>query len=343
MITGSGVVTAPVAMSYGGTNRGPQLRAAGQGAIVVSHREFVADVFGAVTFNNIAFPINPGLSTTFPWLSALARNFDKYKFRRLKFCYEPSTATVLPGTVMLAIDLDASDPSAISKREFMSFEGASKATIWAACCTQMPEMQPLLYNRVGAQPVGTDIKTYDAGNFEFAVSNCDSSAFIGEVYVEYEVELHVPQSVNLVPLLALAQIATISGTTTTIGNPDTSNGPIANPVQISDVLNVTIGSGGSDVLAVFNVGTTTAFNLLLDQMPNFTVTMLSSRGSAIINLSNVVAQPGYQVLSSAAVVNGVSFVITISEEPRTNTMFIVSIPKVAANELDFAVAAAFPS
>lgn len=186
-------VLAPVAVGYRRTN--PVARINGRGnVVVIQHREYIADIIGSVGYTVLGFPINPGVGTTFPWLSILARNFEKYRFRRCTFCFESSVATTTAGVVLSAIDLDANDPAPPTKQIIMAYQGANRSNVWAEHCTNLPEMQPELYVRTATAPSGTDIKTYDAGNLWLATQGeVDNTTPIGELYVDYVVELHVPQ------------------------------------------------------------------------------------------------------------------------------------------------------
>jgi hypothetical protein len=189
---GSEYETVPVSIGMRRTNRGPRI--GGNGTVVrVQHREYVGDISGSVGYLVRQFAVNPGQSTTFPWLSIIARNFEKYRFRRLRFLYESSTSTVATGVVLIAIDLDASDPAPPTKQAIMAYEGSSRSNVWQESGAVLPEMQPELYVRPEINPINTDIKTYDAGNFWFATQGCADISPIGELYVEYDVDLHVPQ------------------------------------------------------------------------------------------------------------------------------------------------------
>jgi len=203
-------VEAPVALGVRRVN--PVARVSGTGnVVVVQHREYVADVIGSIPYSVLGYAVNPGVSTTFPWLSVLARNFEKYRFRRLDFCFESSVATTAAGVVLSAIDLDANDPAPPSKQVIMAYQGASRSNVWMESCTRLPEMQPELYVRTATAPASTDIKTYDAGNLWLAVQGTiDSTSAIGELYVDYVVELHVPQ------LAAVANNPALSVTNTLI-------------------------------------------------------------------------------------------------------------------------------
>jgi hypothetical protein len=193
-----GVIQTSVPVSIGTRSVNPVARIGGAGNVVrVAHREYVADVNGSVAYSVVGYAVNPGQAGTFPWLSILARNFEKYRFRKCHFIFQSSVSTTVGGVVLSAIDLDASDPAPPTKQTIMSYQGAARSNVWLEHKAAMPEMQPELYVRSGLLPGNTDVKTYDAGNFWLATQGEIDDSAIGELYVEYDVELHVPQLQNL--------------------------------------------------------------------------------------------------------------------------------------------------
>jgi hypothetical protein len=136
--------------------------------------------------------VNPGLSATFPWLANLAANFEKYRFKKLRFFYKSSVSTVAQGSVMLAIDLDALDAPPASKAVMLQMQTVVRSNVWQECSSTLPESVGELFTRSGAVPAGADAKTYDCG--QLIVGTVGTTAgMIGEVWFEYDVELHTPQ------------------------------------------------------------------------------------------------------------------------------------------------------
>jgi len=188
----------PVAYNKPTMTRKPNISGnpyAENGSVRIKHTEFLKDILGQPTFTNSSTPINPGVSTTFPWLSSIAQNFESYRFHLLKFRYDPTCTTVTPGSVMLAVDFDAADDPAVSKQQIMSYHNAVRSAPWD-CVSYSSSKQDLLkfgtqrYVRTDAVVPNTDIKTYDVGNFQLAtiLANDVDSTF-GELYIEYDVEL----------------------------------------------------------------------------------------------------------------------------------------------------------
>lgn len=73
-------------------NQGENLPAfSGGKTTIIRNREYITDIIGPSSgglptlFNNTVFSLNPGIATTFPWLSAIASSYDTYKFHGLVF------------------------------------------------------------------------------------------------------------------------------------------------------------------------------------------------------------------------------------------------------------------
>jgi len=192
-------VAAPVAQSRLMKASRPVYRVMGSdGSVVVRHREYLADLLGYSAFTNLQFPINPGMATSFPWLSNVARSYESYHFRSLKFLYETEIATSSSGKVMLAVDYDAADAAPVSKVQMLSNHTSIPRPVWSEAvlsCDQadLAKCSKQLYVRSGSLASNLDIKTYDVGNLNVAFQGCSVTTVNGELYVEYEVELHTPQ------------------------------------------------------------------------------------------------------------------------------------------------------
>jgi len=170
----------------------------GRAVTVISHREYIGDILGSVAFNANRYEVNPGLLLTFPWLSTIANNWDSYLFKKLDFVYETSCASTTAGSVMLAIDFDAADPTPLSKVELMTYDNATRSASWQECSydARLQNLHKFGIQRFTRQaPLATslDIKTYDVGNLFVATSGQADASMIGELYVDYVVELYTPQ------------------------------------------------------------------------------------------------------------------------------------------------------
>jgi hypothetical protein len=171
----------------------------GDGRVRVRHREYLADVAGSVAFAATGFAINPGIATSFPWLSNIAVNFESYLFRALSFEYETQKSASTSGTIMMAVDFDAADAAPASKTALMTYHNAVRSAVWGECCyrSDMMDLRKFgvqRYVRSGALAANLDIKTYDVGNLFVATQGEADTSAIGELYVVYDVELITPQT-----------------------------------------------------------------------------------------------------------------------------------------------------
>lgn len=187
------------------------------GALTVTHREYVSDIYGndllpgsstqTLPFVNRAFALNPGIEETFPWLSQVAQNFEEYEFTQLMFTYKSIIADVSSsngqvGTVIMTTNYNASKPEFSNKAEMMEYVHASSRKTTEdmlhgiECDPTKISGDPGHYTRSQGLPSNQDIKTYDWGKFQIAIANPPASfanASIGELWVSYTVRLRKPK------------------------------------------------------------------------------------------------------------------------------------------------------
>lgn len=168
--------------------------------MVVTHREYISDVVHSDpnVFELLKFePVNPGNPNLFPWLSQIAPRFESYKFRRLRFIYEPQSSTQSVGTVMQVIDYDASDDPPVDKTQMMAYKRAVRSPAWFASVNESTiqdlNKRSTYYVRDGSQEGIQDPKLYDVGNYILAMQSESDPYTAGELYVEYTVDLMTPQ------------------------------------------------------------------------------------------------------------------------------------------------------
>lgn len=132
------------------------------------------------------YQINPGLMTTFPWLSNIAGSFDRYIFKRLIFRYKPTCPTTTTGQVVFAWDYDALDPIPRNNREMCQETFWKAISPWQSTSFAIPGVNKNLYTR-NAVIAGSDLKTYDIGQLFISV-DVDADA-VGYIEAEYDVVL----------------------------------------------------------------------------------------------------------------------------------------------------------
>jgi len=179
--------------------------------VIVKHREYLGDIYTADNdatpgnFSIQGYPLNPGISTTFPWLSTIAQNFEQYELAGVLFEFKSTSADALNstntalGTVIMATQYDSvklpfQNKLQMENHEFASSCKQSCSMLHAIECLPTQNTLNTLYTRIGAVPSGADPRMYDFGTFYIATVG--SQAFgvnIGELWVTYDVILKKPE------------------------------------------------------------------------------------------------------------------------------------------------------
>jgi hypothetical protein len=203
---------APVSMGTVQMNTPYKYR--GGSGLTITHREYMGDVISTGTaFNAEAFGvIQPGDPDCFPWLSGIGGRFEKYRIKRINFEYLPTCPSSTGGSVMLGFSQNAQRSVPTTKIQMLEFEGNAKASAWLKCKMTPPTPKQTLYTVFGnnygqAQTQNSttsqnivDIKTYAAGILFVACDNV-SEATVGEVFMNYELELINPGIFSIPPVM----------------------------------------------------------------------------------------------------------------------------------------------
>jgi len=164
------------------------------GGCRIKHREYVSAISNSTTFLPVNFECNPGVSSTFPWLAAIAANYDKYKFMTLEYTFVPAISTATAGRVTLAYNYNALDPLPANKQQIFSIAPNVEAACWTPVKLVVPVPRgdrAVLFTRQGFLTTG-DLKTYDMGSVIVATDLGANTNQIGELYVDYVVDLMYP-------------------------------------------------------------------------------------------------------------------------------------------------------
>nr|WAE43113.1 MAG: capsid protein [Cressdnaviricota sp.] len=175
----------------------------------ICHREYIQDVDSSIGFTNIGYSINPGVINTFPWLSAIAQNFQQYKFHGLVFTFVSTSADALNstntalGTVIMATNYNAFQNLFQSKSQMENneFTTSGKPSVnimhMIECDPKQTIQEGKFYIRTGALGANQDIKTYDQGLFQLATVGSQAISTIGELHVSYDIEFFKPTDIGL--------------------------------------------------------------------------------------------------------------------------------------------------
>jgi len=232
--------------------------------ITVRHREFLSDVPASFDFNIFGIDINPGLVQSFPWLSQIASIYETYKVRKLLFCFEPTSAATEVGSVYMGIDYNTYDAAPIDKQTLMSYQGTSRSQVWQRSqfivpLAAMNKAYKERYIRSGPLP-DQDLKTFDVGTFYLAVSGCSVSADapVGELYIEYDIELITPtgHNVDSLPMATYYHRSSVGGADDDSGHPFSNTAPDSTgPSEDWRTGNSGTTTDGSNDIAFSKIGT----------------------------------------------------------------------------------------
>nr|WAE42786.1 MAG: capsid protein [Cressdnaviricota sp.] len=206
--------------------------------IHIRHREYISDVYASNSFANIAYSINPGNSSCFPWLAQVATSYEKYKVTGMLFEYKSTSSDAVLssgsssalGTVIMATQYNAYDTAFSDKRTMENYEFSNSCK---PSCNMYHAVECQPYFGGGndwlyvSQIAGTtasaarpgDKRLYDLGDFNIAVTGCQnagSSQVLGELWVSYDIVFALPK---LLTDGALAQTDHYAITAATIANP----------------------------------------------------------------------------------------------------------------------------
>ncbi len=181
----------------------------GRSRVVMSRRESLGIVYSSSTaglFSISKYTINPGLASTFPWLSNFTSSFESYKPLGIVFEFKStsgesvgSTNTAL-GSVVMGVQYNsyAADPT--TRIQLEGFPGAvSVAPFQDALCGveckvgTRPGNSLLIRNALVASPASGTDSLFDVGDFFIATEGCQgTSVALGELWVTYKIELFNP-------------------------------------------------------------------------------------------------------------------------------------------------------
>lgn len=178
------------------------------GGDVFRRCEYICDIISsssANTFKLQSFDINPGLESSFEWLSQIACNYEEYEFEGLYYEFRSMSADALNSTntalgqVIMAANYNAASANFTNKQSMENYEGGvsgkpSQSVRYFVECAKAQTVLSALYIRQGAVPSGQDQRMYDLGNFQIATNGMQgTSVNVGELWVCYQVVLRKPK------------------------------------------------------------------------------------------------------------------------------------------------------
>lgn len=213
-----------------------------------SGRDLVAVISGSTTFATTKFVVNPGLSSTFSWLAANAIKWQQYRFMRLAFIYVTRSATTAKGSVILTPDYNPNDLPPSDESHAFNNQNAVEDVPWKQEIICRLDVNAMFFSgprkQVRSANISGDLNIYDAARLYVSTVGQADTSVIGNLYVEYDVELFVPQSSPLngsAPISSSLYTATVAQTLT--------NG-VETPAHFGSLIYDPLGIG-SPVVGVF--------------------------------------------------------------------------------------------
>lgn len=182
----------------------PKFQKDGSRGTRICEREYIGDVYsggtlvaGSTTFNLQAFPLNPGMQQTFPWLATIAQQYETYKPNGIIFEFKTTSSEFNGtsqnlGTVICATDYDPTDSPYINKTQmeaadFSDSTKASASLMHGIECDTRERGDQVLYVRAGDISSSDNLRFYDLGIFEIATQGMSAANVnLGELWVSYD-------------------------------------------------------------------------------------------------------------------------------------------------------------
>jgi hypothetical protein len=230
--------------------------------------EYLADISGSVGFVTAAYPVNPGQVTTFPWLSNIAKNFEKYSIVALEFYYRRTVSEFATngqaGKVMMSFDVDAADAPPVNKQQvedtFPHSDGMPCENISLVIPAKLLNSElKTHFVRPGGLPGATDVRMYDVGNFFISTIGCTNTTVIGELRVRYRIKLDTP-------LLAVPAALPINNS---VSEFTTVNQAVAATATVASLLLATVITNGCSVVNTAGSFVLPTGNYLVDFVAKF--------------------------------------------------------------------------
>lgn len=319
--------TAPVAFSKRLTQFQPVERSKANGVRCIKFKEYVQDIAGSAAFAATAFACNPGLSNLFAWLSGQSLFYQEYTVKSLRFLFETEKATTLSGKVMFAFLQDSADPLPASKQEMLENLIKASGAVWEPFALPVsmgnfPALGKSRFIRSGNLAPNLDVKTYDIGQLIVGTQGMVDTSLVGELYIEYDIELRTPIQSSVQLAQALSAKVVSGGTvsqTVVFGTIPVITGGLDISVSAGTITFNKVGQYLVDII-VNGTGLHSAFN---PTFPGSTATLTESLG-----FSNAAADIGTTAIAEMFVTvtaRGQTMVVDCTAASTTVTSSVAKI------------------
>jgi len=175
----------------------------GTQSVRITHKEYLGNIHGSGEFQHQEYPLNPGLSTTFPWLSGIARNYQQYRLNGVIFQYVSTSAFALGSTnsalgkVMIATNYNAEDDPfentvGMLATQFSNYCRPADSIMHAIECSPLEVPSNVYYVRTDIDGQTKDKRLTDLGFTQVSTEGMQSTTEVGGLWISYDVTLLKP-------------------------------------------------------------------------------------------------------------------------------------------------------
>lgn len=246
--------SAPAAIGHQMTKGEPTIRQSSKAhvpkTVTVSNREVISlSIPGSSSWTSqLEFDLNPGLSSTFPWLSNVAEQYQEYKFTKLIVYYVPIVPTSTQGDVIITPFYDALQPYPVSETQASDTVNAVIGSVWMEhkCKLSNSLMHPSGVKKyIRSFRMSGDAKNYDVGRLQISTVNETGTSPIGKLYLDYTVQLFGPRLAPLVTFPSTTSIWSLYANQSFTGSTVQYNTGTFNPLTTNaDPLGIVFTSSG---------------------------------------------------------------------------------------------------
>jgi len=184
--------------SVGGVYRNTNVGTAEGQSITLSRTEIVAlNVIPSASYSPVELAINPGNSLLSPWLSKIARHYERFEYLGMVVKYVPSCSATTEGRICMAYEPDPLDPLPSTMLECQQIGGATSFPPWSDGTMVIPRkfFNAEATNAKFVQEDDTADLDYQhtAGKLIVCTQDGNGSIQTGYIQIHYKVRLMVPQ------------------------------------------------------------------------------------------------------------------------------------------------------
>jgi len=187
----------------------------GPGNSRFKHSEYIGNLTMTTGFNLITYSLDVTDPTTFPWLHAIAANYQKWKPLGMVITIKSTSANAVAegnpsmGTVGVVAVYDVYAPLPVNMQGVLNTDGAGSIKpsenliVAIECATALTQSLPLRILTSGMSP--PDFSLYKLGTLLIATEGANTTyAGAAEIWIEFDIELLQPRALQGPTLISTA-------------------------------------------------------------------------------------------------------------------------------------------